>query len=145
MVIIMIPLAPPLKAVLEIRFHIENGASAAQSVKIYTQSCPSDAFAQDLSLWLFRRETGQKFEKPMSVSRKNLIDILDRGLKGEPVAERLKEFETEIMEICKEDLEKHLERLPYICLMPLMLFQFPAFLLLLAGPLILNLLEALQN
>ena len=59
--------------------------------------------------------------------------------------EYLKDLEKEIMEVCKEDLEKHLEKLPYICLIPLMLFQFPAFLLLLIGPLVLNLLHILQT
>lgn len=141
----MVPLAPPLKAVLEIRLQMENGISITQSIKNYAQCHPLDEFAKDLSLWLFARETGKKFEKNPGFYRKTLLKILDRGLKGDPIMEYLKDFENEIIEICKEDLEKHLEKLPYICLIPLMLFQFPAFLLLLIGPLVLNLLSILQN
>ena len=141
----MVPLAPPLKAVLEIRLQMENGISVAQSVKNYVQSNTQDEFAKELGLWLFARETGQRFEKKLHFHRKNLIEILNRGLKGDPIMEYLKDFEEDIVEICKEDLEKHLERLPYICLMPLMLFQFPAFLLLLIGPLVSNLLNVLRT
>ena len=141
----MVPLAPPLKAVLEIRLQMENGISISQSVKNYVQNQPQDEFAKELGLWLFAWETGQKFEKNLSLQRKNLMEILNRGLKGDPIMEYLKDFEKETMEVCKEELEKHLEKLPYVCLVPLMLFQFPAFLLLLIGPLVLNLITILQN
>lgn len=141
----MVPLAPPLKAVLEIRLQMENGISISQSVKNYVQNQPQDEFAKELGLWLFSKETGQRFEKNLSLQRKNLMEILNRGLKGDPIMEYLKDFEKETMETCKEELEKHLEKLPYVYLVPLMLFQFPAFLLLLIGPLVLNLITILQN
>ena len=141
----MVPLAPPLKAVLEIRLQMENGISIAQSVKKYIQNNLQDEFAKELSLWLFARETGQKFEKKLRFHRKILIEILSRGLRGDPIMEYLRDFEKEIIEICKEDLERHLERLPYICLVPLMLFQFPALLILLIGPLVLNLFNILKT
>ena len=141
----MVPLAPPLKAVLEIRLQMENGISIAQSIKNYAQRYPADEFAKDLNLWLFARETGKKFEKKPGFYRAALLEILDRGLKGDPIMEYLKDLEKEILEVCKEEMEKHLEKLPYICLIPLMLFQFPAFLLLLIGPLVLNLLNILQT
>lgn len=141
----MVPLAPPLKAVLEIRLQMENGISILQSVKNYTSRETLDEFAKELSLWLFARKTGQRFEKPLKFYRKTLIEILDRGLTGDPIMEYLKDFEIELVEICKEDLEKHLEKLPYVCLAPLMLFQLPSFLLLLIGPLVRNLLTVLQT
>lgn len=139
----MVPLA--LKAILEIRLQMENGISIAQSVKNYVECYPADEFAKDLSLWLFARENGKKFEKKLGFYRTTLLEILDRGLNGDPIMEYLKDLEKEIMEVCKEDMEKHLEKLPYICLVPLMLFQFPAFLLLLIGPLVLNLLNILKT
>ena len=40
---------------------------------------------------------------------------------------------------------KHLQKLPFIALIPLLLFEFPALLILLIGPLLLNLLSALQS
>ena len=141
----MVPLAPPLKAALEIRLQMENGHSVSQSVKNYIQNRIHDEFAKDLSLWLFSIETGKSFQKPLSFYRKTLIEILERGLQGDPILDRLKEFEKETLEISKEELDKHLEKLPFICMIPLMLFQFPAFLLLLLGPVVLQLLDVLRQ
>lgn len=143
----MVSLAPPLQAVLEIRLYIENGKSVSQAIKTYVQSALEDPFAKELGLWLFAEETGGSFniKSLKSIHRKHLLDILKRGLKGEPVLEILEDYEKDLIEICKEDLEKHLQKLPFIALIPLLLFEFPALLILLVGPLLLNLLSALQN
>ncbi|MCY4512811.1 MAG: hypothetical protein OXB86_03905 [Bdellovibrionales bacterium] len=143
----MVSLAPPLQAVLEIRLYIENGNSVSQAIKTYVQSSAKDSFAKELGLWLFAEETGGAFniKALKSIYRKHLLDILKRGLKGEPILEILEEYERDLIEICKEDLEKHLQKLPFIALIPLLLFEFPALLLILVGPLLLNLLSALQS
>ena len=143
----MVSLAPPLQAVLEIRLHIESGLSVSRAVKVYVQSSPEDSFAKELGLWLFAEETGGTFnlQNLKSLYRKHLMDILKRGLKGEPILEILEEYEKDLVEICKEDLEKHLQKLPFISLVPLLLFEFPALLIILIGPLFLNLLSALQS
>ena len=143
----MVSLAPPLQAALEIRLHIENGGSVSRAVKSYAQSRPEDSFAKELGLWLFAEETGAVFNMQTLKSpfRKYLIEILKRGLRGEPILEALGEYERDLVEICKEDLEKHLQKLPFISLIPLLLFEFPALLIILIGPLLLNLLSALQN
>ena len=143
----MVSLAPPLQAVLEIRLYIESGKSVSQSIKSYVQSSLTDPFAKELGLWLFAEETGGVFNTQTlkSIYRKHLMDILRRGLKGEPILELLEDYEKDLIEICKEDLEKHLQKLPFVTLIPLLLFEFPALLILLIGPLLLNLLSALQN
>lgn len=143
----MVSLAPPLQAVLEIRLYIESGKSVSQAIKSYVQSSLTDSFAKELGLWLFAEETGGFFDTQTlkSIYRKHLMDILKRGLKGEPILEILEDYEKDLIEICKEDLEKHLQKLPFITLIPLLLFEFPALLILLIGPLLLNLLSALQN
>lgn len=143
----MVSLASPLQATLEIRLHIENGQSVSQAIKTYIQSAPEDPFAKELGLWLFAEETGGSFNTKTlkSVHRKHLMDILKRGLRGEPVLEILEDYEKDLVEICKEDLDKHLQKLPFIALIPLLLFELPALLILLIGPLLLNLLSALQS
>lgn len=143
----MVSLAPPLQATLEIRLHIESGQSVSQAIKTYIQSALEDPFAKELGLWLFAEETGGSFNTHAlkSIYRKHLMDILKRGLKGEPILKILEEYERDLIEICKEDLEKHLQKLPFISLIPLLLFEFPALLIILIGPLLLNLLSALQS
>ena len=143
----MVYLAPPLRAVLEIRLQIENGVSVSQAIKLYTQRNTEDIFAKELAYWLFSKETGKNysseiFNKPY---RKHLIELLKRGLNGEPILEALCDFEEDLAFAVHEDLEQYLQKLPFITLIPLLLFEFPAFFLLLAGPLVLDLLSALQS
>ena len=143
----MVGLAPPLKAVLEVRLQIENGVSVPQSVRIYAQRNLHDSFAKELGFWLFAKETGKNYDEKAfnTFYRRRLIDLLNYGLKGEPILEALIDLEKDLIFITNEDLEQHLQKLPLISLIPLMLFEFPAFFLLLVGPLLLNLLSALQN
>ena len=143
----MVYLAPPLRAVLEIRLQIENGVSVPQAIKLYAQRNAEDIFAKELAYWLFSKETGKNhglefFNKPY---RKHLIELLTRGLNGEPILEALCDFEEDLSFAVHEDLEQYLQKLPFITLIPLLLFEFPAFFLLLAGPLVLDLLFALQS
>ena len=143
----MVCLAPPLKAVLEIRLQIENGTSVPQAIRIYSQRNLHDPFAKELGFWLFAKEAGKQYKQNIfkTFYRKRLMEILNCGLKGEPVLEALCDLERDLIFITKEDLEQHLQKLPFIALIPLMLFEFPAFFLLLIGPLLLNLLSALQS
>ena len=80
-----------------------------------------------------------------SFYRKRLVAIFKSGLKGEPILEALKDLEEDLIFASTEDMEKHLQKLPLLSLIPLMLLEFPAFFLLLVAPLLLNLLEALKT
>ena len=143
----MVYIAPPLKAVLEIKLEIENGSSIAESIRIFYKKNPGDFFAKELQVWLSKKEAGQNWSSKTfaKIYRKTLLDLLDRGLKGEPILERLQSLEEDLCLAAKEDLQKHLQKLPFISLIPLMIFEFPAFLLLLIGPLVLNLVSLLQG
>lgn len=143
----MDPLAPPLKAVLEIRLQIENGTSIMESIRCFTKKYPEDSFAKNLGLYFFQKEMGKSpsFNFDDKPYRQLLCTILARGLEGEPILEHLKEFEADLCIATHEDLEKHIQKLPFLSLIPLMLFQFPAFILILLGPLLIDLLTALQN
>ena len=139
----MVSLAPPLKACLEIQLHIENGKSVSQSTQNYVQNHLSDPFAKELGLWLFEEKRGKSPPENKKLYRRMLIEILKRGLNGEPILESLQELEKELIEACKNDLDQKLIKLPYMSLIPLLLFQFPALFLILVGPLFLQLLEIL--
>ena len=143
----MVDLAPPLKAVLEIRLLIENGNSVAQSIKLYAKVHNDDLFAKELGRWLFAQSTNSEYKNKIfnNFYRKRLLEILKAGLKGEAILQTLCDLEEELIFISHEFLEQHIQKLPLLCLLPLMLFQFPAFFLLLIGPLLLNLLSTLQN
>ena len=143
----MVSLAPPLKAVLEIRLLIENGHSVVQSIQIYSQSQVGDIFAKELGLWLFAQTNGKDYENKIfkTFYRKQLLEILKAGLKGSAILPALADLEQHLIFISYENLEEHIQKLPLISLIPLMLFQFPAFFLLLLGPLLFHLLSVLQS
>jgi len=143
----VVSLAPPLKAVLEIRLQLENGISVSQAIRTYSQRNIKEPFAKSLGLWLFSKETGKKEEEEIfnNFYRRRLLNLLNSGLRGEPILESLCELEKDLIFASHEDLEQYLQKLPFLSLMPLMLLELPAFFLLLLGPLILNLLSVLQN
>lgn len=143
----MVCLAPPLKAVLEIRLMIENGHSVSQAIQIYAKKHLDDEFAKELGLWLFASLNGRSYHSKIfeTFYRKRLLEILSSGLKGSAILNTLAELEEDLIFISHENLEQQIQKLPLISLIPLMLFELPAFFLLLTGPLILNLLSALQN
>ena len=143
----MVCLAPPLQAVLEIRLLIENGHSVSQSIRLYSQRNQEDDLAKELGAWLFSQTAGKKYENKIfnTFYRRRFLEVLSHGLTGTAILSALSDLEEDLIFIANEDLEQHIQKLPLISLIPLMLFEFPAFFLLLAGPLLLNLLYALQN
>ena len=135
-------LAPPLNAVLQIELRIKNNSSVRAALQYYIKNFPDCPLAQQMSLWLFHIETGKPFTDPAldkKTWRKTLLNILHRGLKGEPILYLLQEFEEELKEIALQDLEQQVQKLPFLSLIPLFLFQVPAFFLLLLAPLVLEL------
>lgn len=143
----MVDLAPPLKAVLEIRLFIENGNSVSQAIQLYAKAGSEDLFAKEIGAWLFAQATGRDYKSHLfkTFYRRRLLEILNSGLKGEPILKPLSDLEEDLVFVSEEFLEQHIQKLPLISLIPLMLFQFPAFFMLLIGPLLLNLLSTLQN
>ena len=140
-------LAPPLNAALQIQLKIKNGLSVRSAIQSYVKDFPDCPLAIQINLWLFYLETG-KSDRFMAFTKKSyrkiLIDILHRGLKGEPILCILQEFETELKRVSLQDLEQQIQKLPFFSLIPVFLFQVPAFFLLLLAPLIRELQEHLH-
>lgn len=53
---------------------------------------------------------------------------------GQPVLDHLAALEDEITKAADAELDIHISTLPFKMLIPLLLFQFPAYLVLLLGP-----------
>lgn len=140
-------LAPPLNAVLQIQLKIKNGLSVQSAIQSYIKDFPDCSLAIQMGLWLFCLKTGKHFAQSTLMKksyRKTLLDILYRGIKGEPILDVLQEFEEELKIVALQDLEQQIQKLPFISLIPLFLFQVPAFFLLLLAPLLLELQTSLN-
>jgi hypothetical protein len=128
-------LAPPLKCLITVRTCIENGEGVASGVKRYLQ-CDADDFTPVVARWLFEIEQGVPASRPkLTPQRKILLDVLRAGIQGQPIHTRLGQLEEDFIQSCQDQISRELDVLPLKLLIPLLLFQFPAYLLLLFGPL----------
>ena len=143
-------LAPPLRCLIQIQSSIANGESVRSSIARYLQSVPvHDPFSIDVRQFLFAWEQGHDWRAGLreikSPHRRALIEVLACGLAGQSISPHLESLRSEITTACDLEIKEHLEMLPLKMLAPLLLFQFPAFLLLLFGPLLRHLVEELNR
>lgn len=140
-------LAPPLEFVLHLRFSLEKGESLKTSLKKYLQKSSSQCeWALLLAKWVAFKEIGKSTAtmgtETKSIYRRALLDLLEAGFRGEPIYQMVCQVEDELVEASQSEMSRYISTLPFKSLIPLLLFQFPAFLLLLLGPLLLNFLSA---
>ena len=137
-------LNPCLNLLLCCRRSIEQGRPLSLAIKTFIQN-ESDPFCAQVIKWSAFFEQGQKTDAILSQIRspyrRQLLEVLERGLNREPIGHILTLLEVEIHEACEEEIQKKLTDLPYQVMIPLLLFQFPAFLLLLLGPFLYQLIE----
>lgn len=138
--------APPLELLLAVKRSLEKGQTAKQGVHQYLKRCDGE-FPTTVSKWMALLHQGKETQELISgissQHRQVLLQLLERGMRGEAIYNVLLTLEEEILEACHEDLTNKLARLPFILLVPLLLFQFPAFLMLLFGPLLQNFFHSL--
>jgi len=139
-------IAPPLQLILQIKRAIETGASVRSGVLSYLQQSRDD-FSKDVSKWISLHDQGLStkplLEKQQSQYRRGLLELLERGLRGEAIYIYINQLEQETIEACEDELSRKLAKLPFMLLVPLLLMQFPAFLMLLFGPLLENFFHSL--
>jgi hypothetical protein len=73
-------------------------------------------------------------QKELSRYREQLFQLLESGKKGEPILKEWRSLRLELENQIETDLKAHVESLPFKMLIPLLLLLFPAFLVLLFGP-----------
>ncbi|WII72732.1 hypothetical protein QJS83_02465 [Bdellovibrio sp. 22V] len=139
-------LAPPLELLLSIKRSIEKGQSVKQGVLSYVKKNRGE-FPAQVTQWLALLQQGQDPRECVqgisSLHRRTLLQILERGLRGESIYNVLLRLEEELIESCHEEITNKIAQLPFLLLIPLLLFQFPAFLMLLFGPLLKNFFHSL--
>lgn len=134
-------IAPLLQFVIQIRLKMEQGESLRTAIKCFVQEHQTDFHPQLLQL-LAQGEVKTQISSPL---RSTLYALLARGLAGESILPALSSLEREIKENCEDQIQKFVGALPIRLLIPLLLFQFPAFLILLLGPLVSNLVDSLTH
>ncbi len=131
-------IAPTLQLCIETRMLVERGESLYTGLKKILPYLQLDIRGDVIRLLLqFEKnsEVQLKFAKA-SIYRQELLRIIAAGLLGEPIAVRLKEIEIEIQAVCEMETEKFISTLPVRAILPILLLQFPAFLILMFGPIV---------
>lgn len=137
-------IAPPIKCILEIKMSIQSGLSVKMALQDYLERV-QDEFSDQLRLW-FSYNLQNNENKSLtwkSYYSKSLVDTIYRGIQGEPILKNLEELEQELVEECKARVDKYMQKLSILSLIPLLFFQFPAFMILLFGPIFSDILEKL--
>jgi hypothetical protein len=137
-------IAPPLELLMEVRFGMEKGQSLKKTILFYVETLPEDPWRQQIGLWLKLLEMGRspmEITEKMTLVRRQCVETLERGLRGESIYPQVCELEEEVFEATKLEIEEFVSVLPMKSLVPLLFFQFPAFLALLLGPFLLSFLS----
>lgn len=132
-------LAPPLELVIEIKYQLEKGTSLKNAILNYILQDEEDPWRVQLSCWLKNFEKSRtflEFETKMTLQRKFCLQILFRGLQGESIHAQLCTFEEELFRSATNEVNEFVATLPIKSLVPLLLFQFPALILMMIGPLL---------
>lgn len=120
---------------------LKTGRSIRQSLNNYFSS-NSGVFAQELSQWMIHLEQKSvaKLTQFRSPTRHALLIVIEQGLQGQPILNRLEELKKSVAEASEEEMDEFIQRIPFLMLLPLMFFLFPSFLILLLGPMLENIL-----
>ena len=130
-------LAPPVELLMEVRFGMEKGQSLRQTLQSYSQNPNQSIWKQNVALWLNLLVTGRspaEVIKELSPARRQVLELMEVGLRGEPIFPQVCALEEELFEAMKMEIEEFVAILPMKTLIPLLFCQFPAFLILLLGP-----------
>ncbi len=129
-------LTPPLlHAVREVRWHMNSGKAMKESLQCYLDGT-LDSFSLELRRNWILKQKGGSIPQLRSHLAQSFWNLVERGLAGQPAHEALGVLEIEVERAAERELDEHLAALPFKVLIPLLLFQFPAYLLLLLGPML---------
>jgi len=141
-------LAPPLRLVQTLRYTLESGESLRAGLRHYLGQAPDDFTLQVQAWWqLIERgcATEELLSRIRSPYRRQLFQVVEKGLRGESVLTALCSLDEEMQEQANLELERFLGQLPLRMLLPLLFFLFPAFLLLLLGPIFMQVMSGMAG
>jgi hypothetical protein len=141
-------LAPPLELLLTVKSSIEKGKSIQDGIKRYLNTHNDHPFARITRQWFILLERQLPTHEPVatlkSMYRRQVLHLLEKGIKKEPIYNQILILEHEIYQACEREIQEKLIKLPYLVMIPVLFFQFPALLTVIFGPLLQNFIESLR-
>ena len=137
---------PLLHLLIQVRLGIERGEPLRGVLKSYVAQY-SHEMTLSLIEWVMCLEQGRvpvvELQGWKTAHRRAFLQTLSRGARGESILPALINLEQDIFAACEEELERRSTLLPMQCLVPLLLFQFPALMMVILGPLLSQLVKSM--
>lgn len=141
-------LAPPLELILSVKSSIEKGKSIQDGIKRYLEAHNTHEFSTIVLHWYVMMERQMSTQELMrgitSIYRRQVLQLFEKGMKKEPIYNQILILEHEIYQACEHEIQEKLIKLPYLVMIPVLIFQFPALLIVIFGPLLQNFIESLR-
>lgn len=141
-------LSPSLDCLYFIRRRLAQGYTLRESLTDFVKD-HSTEFSASLSIWLNYYESAQIEFLPeirwSSDYQPILITAFESGLNGRPIEEQLEQLTLEVEVAHRHEVDEFIAKLPLRALTPVFLFQFPAFLLLIFGPVLGQFIRGVTN
>lgn len=115
------------------------GKSMNEAFQLYLERTNDDLASRLRQLWILKLKNPRAqttSEELPTYFQRAFWQLIERGTRGEPTMEALRALESEVESAAQAELDAHVAALPFKVLLPLLLFQFPAYLILLLGPLL---------
>lgn len=137
-------LAPPMSCIICVEKAFLEGKTLKSGLKNYIEHA-NDDFTYEIQdvLKCFMIGESRYNHNSNSIYRTAIKELIWSGLHGNSIGKELDALKEEIELACKVELDSFIESIPFRSMIPLLLFQFPAFLLILMGPLITKISESL--
>jgi hypothetical protein len=138
-------IAPPLRLLWSVKKSLEMGNSPKLGIQNYIKT-EKDDWQPEVLRWLTRLQQGHSTDQirfqQKNLLRQQILLILERGLRGEPILTMIQELEEEAQFQIELEFQRKMDSLPFLMLIPLTLLFFPACAILLIGPLFMGFLRA---
>lgn len=131
---------PLIEFILHLRKGLEKGQSLQKMIEIFLQTATKSHFKWELMRVYASLSQGQSLqpllETTQSRLRRQLWILIQRSREGEPILPFIVALESEALLAFEDCTTNHLQKLPFLMMIPLLFFMFPAFGLLILGPIL---------
>ncbi|MEM7646627.1 MAG: type II secretion system F family protein [Pseudomonadota bacterium] len=136
----MVHIAPSVAFVIQLKFMMGKGHSVADAVHSLCER-GDDCFHRNIQTWWAAYQSGQhgRWNHLFKTHhQKCLIEMIMIGLEGGPIYHHLESLQEDMEREFERQWKSYLESLPIRLSLPLLLLFFPAYVVLLFGPLVIQ-------
>ena len=131
-------ISPSLRFLWDVKRALNSGKSVRAGIERFLQRKTEDVFYLQVQQWWLAKNNEKVYfdDTTMNTHRRHLLLLLGAGLRGQSVLPQLINLEQELVFNIEEEIGRHIEKMPMLMLLPMLLLIFPATMMLLLVPLL---------